>query len=246
VHACNMPKSRKRVRGKPGKSKLRRPTKRRVAMDAIAQAVEHRDAIFREVELEAISSLPEQCRVDRITDPVSSAALLDASRLALEALGRRYAQAMGTYSWLFWLRRLPPSIYSVSLPTSTPYRQALAEVMSSWTETPEHFGAEIRKMVLPEASQDQLETTVRLSALAHALAVIHSATRRAGKGESVRWYRGNLPSTVPDPELDDLISIYDQRHLSRQGIHAGTDPFRFTLSSRKSPELRSQSSLRLW
>ena len=76
VHACNMPKRKKRVRAKPGKSKPRRPTKRHVAMDAIAQAVEHQDAIFREDKQEAISSLPEQCRVDRITDPVSSVALL--------------------------------------------------------------------------------------------------------------------------------------------------------------------------
>jgi hypothetical protein len=99
--------------------------------------------------------------------------------------------------------------------------------MSSWTETPEHFGSDIRKTVLPAASQDQLEMTVRLSALAHLLSIIHAATRRSGKGESVRWYRDDLPSTVPDIELDELISIYDRRHLSREGIHAGTDPFRF-------------------
>lgn len=222
-----MPRSRRRVRGKPGRPKPRRPTNRRAALDAIARAVARQDGIFDEVRQEAISSLPEQCRVDRITNPMDSVAPLEASRMALEAVGRQYAQVMGSYHWLFWLRRLPPTVFSASLPTSAPYRQALAEVMSSWTDSSEYFGAEVQKSVIPAVSQDQLEAVMRLCAVAHALAIIHSVIRRVGKGESVEWFRRNLPSTVPDPELDELISLYDRRCLSREGIHAGTQPFRF-------------------
>jgi hypothetical protein len=196
-------------------------------MDAIARAVDRQDAIFAEVKLETISSLPDQCRADRITNPVDSVAPLEASRLALQALGRKYAQALGSYSWLFWLRRLPSTVFSGGLVTSAPYRQALTEVMSSWTETPEYYGAEVQKSVIPRISQNQLEEVMRLCAVGHALAVVHSVIRRAGKGESVQWFRRNLPSTVANSELDELINLYDQRQFSGAGIHAGTQPFTF-------------------
>lgn len=51
--------------------------------------------------------------------------------------------------------------------------------------------------------------------------------RRAGKGESVRWSRDGLPSPVPETELDEMIGLYDDRHLSQLGFRAGTQPFRF-------------------
>lgn len=189
----SVPKSKKRVRGKTGKSKSRRPTARRVASDAVASAVAQRDAIFIETIHEAISVIPEECRVDRVTEPVEAMAPLDAVRLAIEGVGRHYAQAMGGYSWLFWLRRLPTEAFSGGPTTSRLYCRALAEVMSSWTTTPEQFEAKSFKSVIPVMSDSQLEALMKLCSVARLLGTVHSVIRRAGKGESVRWPRQGLP-----------------------------------------------------
>jgi hypothetical protein len=153
--------------------------------------------------------------------------MLDAARLAIEGLGRRYAQAMGSYSWLFWLRRLPTEVFSAGPVTSRIYCRALAEVMSSWTMTQELFGAKSFKSATLAISDSQLDSLMKLCSIARLLGTVHSVMRRAGKGESVRWSRHGLPSPVPDAELDEMISLYDDRHLSQLGFRAGTQPFRF-------------------
>jgi hypothetical protein len=220
-------KSRKRVSRKADKRKGRRPTARRAASDALAGAVARREAIFTETVHEAVSVIPEEYRVDRVTDPVEAVAPLDATRLAVEGLGRRYAQAMGCYSWLFWLRRLPSEVFSGGLATSGPYWRAVAEVMSSWTTTAEYFGDKSFRSVIPPISDSQLESLMKLCSLARLLGTVHGVIRRAGKGESVRWLRHGLPLPVSDPELDEMISLYDERHLSQAGFRAGTQPFKF-------------------
>jgi hypothetical protein len=222
-----VPKRKKKAPGKAGKRKNRRPTARRVALDAVESAVARLPAILVETIHEAISVIPEECHVDRVTDPVEAIALLDAARTAIEGLGRRYAQAMGRYSWLFWLRRLPIEVFSGGPATSKLYCRALAEVMSSWTTTPEHFEAKSFKLVIPAINDSQIESLVKLCSIARLLGTVHSVIRRAGKGESVRWSQHGLPSPVPEAELDEMISLYDERHLSQLGFRAGTQSFRF-------------------
>lgn len=222
----SVPKSKRRA---PAKSSKRngRQTARRVALDTVTGAVARQTAIFIETIHEAMSVIPKECHVDRVADPVEAMALLDATRLAIEDLGRHYAQEMGCYSWLFWLRRLPTEVFSGGPATSRIYCRALAEVMSSWTTTPEHFGAKSFKSVIPTISDSQLESLMKLCSIARLLGTVHSVIRRAGKGESVRWSRNGLPSPVPETELDEMISLYDERHLSQLGFRAGTQPFRF-------------------
>lgn len=222
-----MPRSKKRRLGKASKRKERRPSLRSVGSSILAAAVERQEILFPEVLREILSAMPEECKEDRVTDPIEAASPLAAVRLAIEGVGRRHAQAMGNYSWLFWLRRLPPEAFAGGLPTSSPYRRALAEVMSSWTTTSEHFGSEVYRSVVPAISGDQLDSLVKLCGAAHALAVVHSVIRRSGKGERVQWFRRDLPSTVPNSDLDEMIDLYDQRNLSQEGIHAGTRPFEF-------------------
>src|SRR5256885_1412224 len=118
---ASVPKSKKRVPGNARKHKGRRPTARRAASDALARAAARQEAIRRETIHEAVSAIPKEYRVDRVTDPVDAVAPLDATRLAIEGLGRRYAQAMGSYSWLFWLRKLRRVVFSGGLATSGPY-----------------------------------------------------------------------------------------------------------------------------
>jgi hypothetical protein len=221
-----VPKSKKRASGKAGKRKSHRPTARRVATDAIASAVARHMAIFIETIDEARSVVPEECRVNRVTDPMEAKAPLDAARLAIEELGRRYAQAMGCYSWLFWLRRLPIDVFSTGPADSKLYCRALAEVMSSWTTVPEHFGAKSFRSVIPVISDSQLESLMKLCSAARLLSTVHSVIRRAGKGQSVRWLHG-LPSPVPEAELDEMIRLYDERTLSQLGFRSGIQSYRF-------------------
>ena len=184
------------------------------------------EAIHAEAIHEAVSAIPEEYRVDRIINPVEAITSLEATRLAIEGLGRHYAQAMGCYSWLFWLRRLPGSVFSGGLATSEPYWRALAEVMSSWTTTPEHFDARSFRSVIPDINDSQLESVMKLCSIARLLGTVHGVMRRAGKGESVRWFRNGLPFSVSDLELDQMINLYDERHFS-PAFRAGTQPFKF-------------------
>lgn len=162
---------------KAGKSKSRRPTARRAALDAVGRVVARQTDIFLETINEAISVIPEECHVDRIVNPIEAMEMLDAARLAIENLGRRYAQAMGSYSWLFWLRRLPTEIFSAGPVTSRIYCRALAEVMSSWTTTSELFEAKSYKSVTLAISDSQLESLMKLCSIARLL--WHRAQRYA-------------------------------------------------------------------
>jgi hypothetical protein len=208
------------------KRKIGRPTARGMVSDALTGIVARRDHLFAEAFSEAVAVMPEECRVDHVDDPVDAVPSLAAVRLAIEALGERYAQAMGSYSWLFWLRRLPPTVFSGGLATSGPYRQALAEVLSARTTHAEHFEASKARVVIPPMNDSQMESLMKLCGIATALAAVHSVIRRAGKGQRVQWFGERLPWVVPDPALDEMIDLYDQRNLTG-GLRAGTRSFKF-------------------
>ncbi len=197
-----------------------------MASDALTAIVARRDHLFAEAFSEAVAAMPEECRVDHIDDPVDAVAPLAAVRLAIEALGERYAHAMGSYSWLFWLRRLPPTVFSGDLATSGPYRQALAEVLSARTTHTEQFEASKVRVVFPPMTDSQMESLMKLCGIATALATVHSVIRRAGKGQRVQWYGERLPWVVPDLALDEMIDLYDRRNLTG-GLRAGTRSFKF-------------------
>jgi hypothetical protein len=206
--------------------KVGRPTARGMASDALTAIVARRDQLFAEVYSEAVAAMPEECRVDHVDEPVDAVPCLDAVRLAIETLGEQYAQAMGIYSWLFWLRRLPPTVFSGDLATSRPYRQALAEVLSARTTHAEYFGSSKARVVFPPVTDSQMESLMKLCGIATALATIHSVIRRAGKGQRVQWFGKRLPWVVPDPALDEMIDLYDHRNLTG-GLRAGTRSFKF-------------------
>ena len=219
-----MPKSRKRVSKSAKKRGARRPTNYEIIRRTLHPVVVRRLELFEQAKLDAIAAMPKGCRVNQILDPVRAAAPLRTVRLAIENLGSQYAQSMGSYSWLFWLRRLPSEVFSGRLASTGPYVQALAEAMSAFTRTTEEFTATKKRSVIPKLNDSQLEVLMKMCGLATVLAGIHAVIRRAGKGQAVRWSRNDLPFAVSDDKFEKMIELYDQRALSG-GEVAGTVAF---------------------
>jgi hypothetical protein len=215
-----MPQSRKRAKKvKP----RRRPSYRSRAPRSVELALNRRDETAQAVWDMAVDALPPECRRARVSDPVEAEELLHEARRSIEKLGTEFACAMGSYTWLFYLRRLPSDLFSGRLGTTGPYRQLLAELISSLSTTSDVFPElSHKRQVMPPIDGTGADALIRLCALTAPLATIHAALRRAGKGQYVQWHWNDLPWVIPDEDLDRAIEIYDTRVDGDKGIGAGT------------------------
>jgi|SRR5215204_4203696 len=136
-------------------------------------------------------------------------------RAALEQFASDLASELDTYTWLFYLRRLPDEVFAGRLATTAPYRRMMAEVLATRTTrpgcSPNQLLPAAERRVIPYLNGTQAEDVVRLAHLTGALSTIHSVLRRAGKGQHVHWRIDDLPWVVPDADLDAAIESYDRR-----------------------------------
>lgn len=191
-------------------------------------AISESERIRSEVIDSVTEAIPAPCRRKVVTDPVSSQALLHSFREDVEAAAAIVASELDSYSWLFYLRRVPEELFAGRLMTTSPYRRAIAEALSTLSSRHQPFlePTAIRQ-VIPPLSRGQAEAVIRLVHLAGALGTIHAAIRRAGKGQSIQWRSDELPGAVPDRELDDAIEVYDRRTERSQNLSAGTQVSHF-------------------
>jgi len=212
-----MPRSRSR-RPRKSNSKSRKPKQCfSFAGEFVGDALERRKELFEEVRQEVVAALPAECRQICITEPQESQDLLHQARIAIEQLGINYAQAMGSYAWLFYLRRMPMDLVEGNLPNSAIYRLALAEALSSNSSVAENYSQLFKRRVIPPIDRRSAETLVKLCGVATQLHFVHSAIRRAGKGQSIRWSNDSVPVSVANRDLDRAIEIYDSRVVSNDG-----------------------------
>lgn len=217
-----MPKSRGR---KPkGQARARSSTHPHAPLRA---ALQRRNETFELVRTDVLARLPVAALRPGTTPGAEALGLLSECLAGLEGLGVEYAQTMGQYRWLYWLRRLPFDVMAGRLASTAPYRSALAEVLSTHSQVPEHFPERALRQVSLALTPPQSEGLLRMCGLSAAIGTLHSVLRRAGKGQSVRWHANELPWVVPDSELDAAIDLYDQRTLGG-GFAGGTDMLSFT------------------
>jgi hypothetical protein len=211
-----VPKSRirkaSRTRPKQGGSPVR---------DVFTRAVKGRARINEEVSKTALAALPPECKQERVTGALEAGELLHEARAAFEDEVQRVVDQVGSYTWLFYLRRLPEDVFAGRLATTGPYRRQMAETLSARTSVAEAF-PERRKSVLPPLTRAEADVVLRLAAWTGPLSTIHAALRRAGKGQSVRWRENDMPWSVDDPALDQAIEAYDRRTEKMTGLGAGT------------------------
>ncbi|WP_457112239.1 hypothetical protein [Marmoricola sp. URHA0025 HA25] len=158
-----------------------------------------------------------------MSDPETSEPLLHECRAALEELAGELVSELDSYTWLFYLRRMPDEIFAGRLSTTGPYRRMLAEALSASTARPASFALPPAvRQVIPGVTRAQAETILRLAHLTGALSTIHAALRRAGKGQHIAWHSDDLPWAVPNTDLDSAIERYDKRIERLHLLSAGT------------------------
>ncbi len=200
---------------------------RRRGAKSLESALNRKDELLGQVWSDVMDSLPHHVRQTKLVEPQEGGAVLTAARIALEGLGATYAQAMGSYAWLFGLRRVPDNLTSARLTWAGAYNRRVAEALSTFSTAPEDFPApQSMQHRVPDISKEAAEALVRMCGLAVCLSSVHSALRRAGKGESIQLRRDNLPWSVPDRDLDEAIETYDRRVDVDSGLVSGTRTLR--------------------
>jgi hypothetical protein len=182
------------------------------------EALERKWELLEEGRQRAISAMPVKCRRTTVTEAQESQSMLHEVRVTAEGVGVEYAQAMGSYSWLFYLRRTPlADVLEGNLPTTAPYRLALAEQLSSMTSHAEYYPADSMRRVVPPLDRQSAEALFKLCGVATFLQGIHASIRRAGKGQRISWDTVGEPSSVPDARIEPAISLYDSRVAAGKG-----------------------------
>lgn len=205
-----MPKSRGR-RHKPKKKKSAHRRGSLFTSTILNKVLDHADDILYAAEQRVIQAMPSDCRTPHITDGAGAQSLLHRARQSAEQVGLEYAQAMGTYSWLFYLRRISPDIVRGHISNTAPYRIALAEVMSTKTILSETYDPSYKRNFVPPLDRQSAEALLGLCGVGVTLQRIHASLRRAGKGQHIIWKADDLPGYIEDSSIDRTISIYDRR-----------------------------------
>lgn len=222
-----MPKS--RPRKKPNARAPRRiPARHARAAEQLNSALSNRHLVEQEVFDTVIDGLPSECRKRRVTDPIESQELLHSARISIERIGLEYAQALGSYSSIFYLRRLPSEVFSGRLSTTGPYRRSIAEGLSALGASGDYYPADHMNRVVPVLNKGNSEQLLKLCGVAGVLSSVHASLRRAGKGQSIMWSPYDLPDPAPDSTIDPLLEVHDQRVAAHGSRAMGTATSMFT------------------
>ncbi|WP_043224298.1 hypothetical protein [Streptomyces sp. NRRL F-5193] len=142
--------------------------------------------------------------------PQEAGTYFTAMREALEEDLRRLAQSYPSVQWLWYLRRLP-DLFDDALSTTGPYDRALMELMAATsTKSCAALPRTQGKIGFP-VTIGTVRRVLRLASTCIVLSGIHSRLRRAGKGMAFEPSEQDLPSFVPAPEIQQAITLYDER-----------------------------------
>ncbi len=152
----------------------------------------------------------------------------------LDTFAEKLSRPIDSYGWLWYARRLHPSIFEGDLATTGPVDWLIFEMMGAKGSKP-----------LPALHDDTLATyptddytlkaVLRLAVVAVRFSETSGTLRRAEKGAVIQAFADRLPKSVPG-ELDAPIRLYDERMAAHPGLVQGTDLI--SGQSRSSAEVR--------
>lgn len=152
----------------------------------------------------------------RPANGLTGAAAADYLHHLIEAVSRELISNSHGYSsarWLWYLRRLPRSVFEGLYSTTFAYDSALAESLS-WSSTRVESSATTKVFgfrVDGSAARHLLEFVLCVRLLSH----LHAIYRRIGKGAWLVFENG-APFAEQDESVAEAIRIYDRRHEGRQ------------------------------
>jgi hypothetical protein len=150
-------------------------------------------------------------------DPIEAAPYLHSFRTNLEQHISSLAAGYSSVRWLWYLRRLPSTVFEGTLVTTSSYDAALAETASGMYGTGVDNLRENGERVSYDTKGLVIARILRLCVAVRWLSQTHVLLRYAGKGASFRFKRDNpLPEAQPTEEQEAAIKLYDGRAAARQ------------------------------
>jgi hypothetical protein len=157
-------------------------------------------------------------------DPIRAGSLLHALHDVLVEEAGAASQALSPFAWLWYLRRLPASVFAGEWATTEPYDLMLAETLSAASLRPEPPLPTTPGVVAFDLDDTALRPVFELCGWAAAISAVQSTIRRAGKGMSVSLGEEGLPWSVDDGVVGTAIELYDRRvEQDRGALVAGTE-----------------------
>jgi hypothetical protein len=127
--------------------------------------------------------------------------------------------AYGSVRWLWYLRRLPTSVFAGYYNTTSAYDRALAESLSWFSKGQDK--SETAPLISFKIDESATRHVCRYVAGAKLLSHLHILYRRVGKGASLDPSEVIPFADTPD-RIDEAIRVYDERHdVSREPSLAG-------------------------
>lgn len=135
---------------------------------------------------------------------------------AIERLLQLKHSAYESARWLWYLRRLPPTLFGGELKSTEGYDTSLAESLT-WRIGGVAKSTSERSLSFP-IDASTVRHIVRLAAGVRLMSHLHSLYRRIGKGARLRFMSGSsIPKIVESLELQEAITRYDARCNQNDG-----------------------------
>lgn len=139
----------------------------------------------------------------------------------MEDFAEKLVRPIDAYGWLWYSRRLHPSIFQGELQTTAPVDWLIFEMMGARSRRSGPYRSEDDRGLYPW-DDESLRQVLRLAALAVHYSETAGILRRAGKGATVAAHLDHLPRSVPDSDLEFYIQLVDQRAAEDVGFSGGT------------------------
>ena len=159
-------------------------------------------------------ALPDEPLPGSRLDPIAAGVYLTRVRESLETLAREVAETLPAVQWLWYTRRITPEFFAGRLLTTQFADHMVLETLSglSTNDVEDKLGIDGASIYPSDASD--LSPVAELATIAVALSQCHGWLRRAGKGTEFVVVEGDLPSPLPDEQLEWAIDVFDTRVAS--------------------------------
>src|ERR1700752_1400628 len=168
-------------------------------------------------------SRPEQ-GLDKNLEAVRASEFLAECRILIEEDARRLAAKFSPCRWLWYLRRLPHTVFEGELPTTAGYDHALAEAISGSSENDQDYHKTQDGRITYIVNQPVLKLVLEYCETVRYLSRIHVGLRWAGKDVNFRFRdeQSALPYPVPSADEREAVDLYDTRVIENWAFFGRT------------------------
>jgi hypothetical protein len=181
------------------------------------------EQIYWESHAEAAALLPPEAHeAGRSYEPLEAYVLLEVAYSRLLSTATEFAQRYNQYQWLYYLRRIPTSIYAFRRhsPNGPSFDQRVCEAITG-SAAPGGGPTVINGRLFFPETHESLRDTLKLVSYGHMVSWLHRAMKRAAKGQAFIAHATGLPDPLASDPFSFWIDLYDERNAV--GAHSGSE-----------------------